>query len=108
VLPNLCTARKSASAQAIIRTLAINDVRTNQVFRQWRASTAPNAARSKPLRAHCAADPSDTARREIDLQVAKALLSEPALYQRALIVANGPQSAFRSRRDSDLADPEEQ
>ena len=108
VLPNLCTAKKGANAQAIIRTLAVTDVRTNQLFRQWRASTLPNAARSKPLRAHCAADPSDTARREIDLQVAKALLSEPALYQRALLVANGPQSAFRSRRDSDLADPEEQ
>ncbi|HEY7609006.1 MAG TPA: S41 family peptidase [Alphaproteobacteria bacterium] len=108
VLPNLCTARKGASAQAIIRTLAVNDVRTNQVFRQWRASTVPNAARSKPLRAHCAADPSDTARREIDLQVAKALLSEPTLYQRALLVANGPQSAFRTRRESDLPDPEEQ
>ncbi len=92
----------------MIRSLATADARTNQLFRQWRSSTTPNPARSKPLRANCAADPADTARREIDLQVAKALLAEPALYQRALFVANGPQSAFRSRRDSDLADPEEQ
>ena len=28
--------------------------------------------------------------------------------QRALFVANGPQSAFRTRRESDMADPEEQ
>ena len=28
--------------------------------------------------------------------------------QRALLVANGPQSAFRSKRESDLADPDEQ
>jgi carboxyl-terminal processing protease len=108
VLPNLCTAKKGANAQAVIRTLASADARTNQLFRQWRSATVPNPAKAKPLRANCAADPSDTARREIDLQVAKALLAEPALYQRALLVANGPQSAFRSRRDSDLADPEEQ
>jgi hypothetical protein len=108
VLPNLCTAKKGANAQAVIRSLATADARTNALFRQWRSSSVPNPAKAKPLRANCAADPSDTARREIDLQVAKALLAEPALYQRALLVANGPQSAFRSRRDSDLADPEEQ
>ncbi len=108
VLPNLCTAKKGANAQQVIRSLAVADVRTNQLFRQWRSSTVPNPAKAKPMRANCAADPSDTARREIDLQVAKALLAEPALYQRALLVANGPQSAFRTRRESDLADPEEQ
>jgi carboxyl-terminal processing protease len=108
VLPNLCTAKKGANAQTVIRSLATADARTNQLFRQWRGATTPNPAKAKPLRANCAADPSDTARREIDLQVAKALLSEPALYQRALFVANGPQSAFRSRRESDTADPEEQ
>jgi carboxyl-terminal processing protease len=108
VLPNLCTAKKGATTQTVIRGLATADARTNQLFRQWRSSTTPNAARSKPLRANCATDPADTARREIDLQVAKALLAEPALYQRALFVANGPQSAFRSRRNLDLADPEEQ
>jgi carboxyl-terminal processing protease len=108
VLPNLCTARKGANTQAVIRTLAVADARTNQLFRQWRGSTVPNPARAKTLRANCQADPSDTGRREIDLQVAKALLSEPALYQRALHIANGPQSAFRTKRDSDLADPEEQ
>jgi carboxyl-terminal processing protease len=108
VLPNLCTAKKGANAQTIIRTLAVNDIKTNQLFRQWRSSTVPNPAKAKPMRANCAADPSDVSRREIDLQVAKALLAEPALYQRALLVANGPQSAFRTRRDSDLADPEEQ
>ncbi|MBL8661558.1 MAG: S41 family peptidase [Candidatus Odyssella sp.] len=108
VLPNLCTAKKGATAQSVIRSLATADARTNQLFRQWRSSTTPNPARSKPLRANCATDPADTARREIDLQVAKALLTEPALYQRALFVANGPQSAFRTRRESDMADPEEQ
>ncbi len=106
VLPNLCTAKKGANAQQVIRSLAIADARTNQLFRQWRSTSTPNPARAKPLRANCAADPSDTARREIDLQVAKALLTEPALYQRALVVANGPQSAFRAKPD--LADPEEQ
>jgi carboxyl-terminal processing protease len=108
VLPNLCTAKKGASAQTVIRSLAAADARTNQLFRQWRSSAAPNPAKAKTLRANCAADPSDTARREIDLQVAKALLAEPALYQRALVVANGPQSAFRTKRESDLADPDEQ
>ncbi len=108
VLPNLCTARKGATVQSVIRSLATADARTNRLFRQWRSSAVPNPARSKPLRAHCAPEPGDTVRREIDLQVAKALLAEPALYQRALFIANGPQSAFRSRRDSDLADPEEQ
>jgi carboxyl-terminal processing protease len=108
VLPNLCTAKKGVNAQQVIRTLAVMDARTNQLFRQWRSSTVPNPAKAKPLRVNCASDPPDTARREIDLQVAKALLAEPALYQRALLVANGPQSAFRSKRESDLADPEEQ
>ncbi len=108
VLPNICTAKKGASAQTVIRALALADARTNQLFRQWRGATVPNSVRAKPLRAGCTADPSDTARREIDLQVAKAILAEPALYQRALLVANGPQSAFRSKRESDLADPEEQ
>jgi carboxyl-terminal processing protease len=108
VLPNLCTAKKGANAQTVIRSLATADARTNQLFRQWRSATTPNPGKAKPLRANCTADPSDAARREIDLQVAKALLAEPALYQRALFVANGPQSAFRSRRESDMADPEEQ
>jgi len=108
VLPNLCTAKKGANAQSVIRSLATTDTRANQLFRQWRTSTVPNPARSKALRANCASDPSDTASREVDLAVAKALLAEPSLYQRALLVANGPQSAFRSKRESDLADPDEQ
>ncbi len=108
VLPNLCTAKKGSNVQSVIHNLSTADARMNQLFRQWRSSTTPNPARSKTLRANCAADPADTARRDLDLEVAKAVLAEPALYQRALFVANGPQSAFRSKRESDLADPEEQ
>jgi len=108
VLPNLCTAKKGTTTQAVIRSLAVADTRTNQLFRQWRSTNAPNPARAKTMRANCAADPSDTARREVDLQVAKALLTEPALYQRALVIANGSQNAFRRKGESDLADPEEQ
>lgn len=108
VLPNLCTAKKGVNAQTVIRSLAVTDTRTNQLFRQWRATNTPNPARAKGLRANCVADPADTTRREVDLQVARALLAEPALYQRALVIANGSQNAFRRKGDSDLADPEEQ
>ena len=108
VLPNLCTARKGATSQSVIRSLAVTDTRTNQLFRTWRSTTTPNPTRAKGLRANCMAEPADTARREIDLQVAKALLAEPSLYQRALVIANGSQNAFRRKGESDLADPDEQ
>ena len=108
MLPNVCTAKKGATAQTVIRGLAQADTKISQVFRQWRSTTAPNPARAKGLRANCAGDPADTARREIDLQVAKALLAEPGLYQRAMVIANGSQNAFRRKSESDLADPDEQ
>ncbi|MCW5773673.1 MAG: S41 family peptidase [Rhodospirillaceae bacterium] len=108
VMPNLCTSRKGATSHSVIRSLALADHRTTELFRQWRAQLHPNPGRAKGLRAHCAADSGDAGRRALDLQVAKALLAEPALYQRALVVANGPQNAYRTLRDSDLADPDEQ
>jgi carboxyl-terminal processing protease len=108
VLPNVCTAKKGATAQAVVRALLDADTRTTQLFRQWRSIGVPNPAQAKLLRANCASEPGEPPRREIDLLVAKAILSQPALYQRALIAANGPQNAYRPRRETDLPDPQEQ
>ncbi len=108
ILPNLCTVKRGISSRTVIRGLAVADSRTNALFRQWRAQATPNPALAKTLRANCGADTANTARNEVDLDVARALLTEPALYQRALLVANGPQSAFRRQQDRDMPDPDEE
>ncbi len=108
VLPNLCTAKKGTTSRAVIRALTNNETRNNGLFRQWRAIETPNAARAKPLRSQCASESADVARNAVDIDVAKALLAEPTFYQRALMLAQGPQSAFRRPNERDLADPEEE
>ncbi len=108
VLPNLCTAKKGTTSRLVMRSLATNETRAGGLFRQWRAMETPNAARAKPLRSQCASEPGDVARNAVDVDIAKALLADPGLYQRALAMAQGPQSAFRRAGERDLADPEEE
>jgi carboxyl-terminal processing protease len=108
VLPNVCTAKKPSTTNAVLRSLATSDNKTQLAFREWRTIEAPNAARAKSLRAHCTSEAAETARSPLDLEVAKALLGEPGWYQRALAISLVPQAAYRTPQDRDLADPEEQ
>ncbi len=108
VFPNLCTAKKGNNAKAVLKTVAAPDQKISLVFRQWRTVTLPNPVRAKTLRANCESDANDAARNALDMEVARGILLEPALFQRALAVGQSAQSAFRQPGQRDFADPDEQ
>jgi carboxyl-terminal processing protease len=108
VLPNVCTAKKQTNPASVVRTLSNSDSKTALVFRQWRTIDSPSPNRAKPLRIHCASEPAEAGRNAVDMDVAKVLLGDPGLYQRALAISLGPQAAFRQPQERDLADPDEQ
>jgi carboxyl-terminal processing protease len=108
VFPNLCTAKKGTNAKAVLKGVSSNDQKIAGVFRQWRTIVLPNPARAKVLRSNCESDVNDAARNALDMEVARGILSEPALYQRALATSQPAQSAFRSPGQRDFADPDEQ
>lgn len=90
VLPNVCTGRPGATDRSVIRALAQTEETAN-VFRRWRTFQVPDPGRAQALRATCPSTPANAPPREgardIDFDVARALLKEQALYRRALAAA---------------------
>lgn len=82
VLPAICTAGGSPAGD---KMLADGRAAPAAMFAAWRASPPEDMARRSKLRGHCLAE--DHAHSEIDLAIAKHLLSDPALYAKALAVA---------------------
>jgi carboxyl-terminal processing protease len=90
VLPNVCTGKPGATDRSAIRSLAEVE-QTANVFRRWRTFQVPDPGRAQALRATCPSTPPNAPAREggrdIDFEVARALLKEQALYRRALAAA---------------------
>jgi carboxyl-terminal processing protease len=84
VLPAICTAGGSPAGDKL---LADGRAAPAAMFAAWRATPVDDMARRSKLRSHCLAE--DHSHSEIDLAIAKHLLSDPALYAKALAVA-GP------------------
>jgi carboxyl-terminal processing protease len=109
VLPNVCTARRGANLQTAIRGLQTPDPALVASFRRWKTIETPDARLAGPLRALCPAPQGATPTgpgADIDLEIAKAVLREPALYNRALALSQGLPGQGRNGA-TDIADPDE-
>jgi hypothetical protein len=89
VLPTICTSRENIdnagkeNAEFVrrLKKLHAGVVVSEAVFSQWRAEELPNKESIEKLRAIC---PSRKKTSDQDIDVAKQLLSEPTIYNRAM------------------------
>lgn len=82
VLPSICT---SGGNPAGDKMLADGRAAPASIFAAWRSVPPEDMARRAKLRAHCTAE--DHSHNEIDPAIARHLLTDPALYAKALAAA---------------------
>jgi len=92
VLPAICTA---GGAPAGDRLLADGRAAPPSLFAAWRATAPEDMPRRTRLRGHCLAE--DHSHSELDLSIAKHLLSDPPLFAKALMVAAPVTTASTAR-----------
>ncbi len=83
ILPTVCTSKPAADADGLIRAVQVSAAKTAATLRAWRHSSRQDAEKRSALRAICpsAGTGSDV---DLELQVARRLLGDPALFQQAL------------------------
>lgn len=82
VLPAICT---SGGSPAGDKLLADGRAASPAFFAAWRSVPPEDMAKRYKLRGHCQSE--DHSRNELDVAIARRLLSDPALFARALAVA---------------------
>jgi len=82
VLPAICTAGGSPAGD---RMLADGRAAPSSFFAAWRSVAPEDMAKRLRLRGHCQSE--DHSHNELDLSIARHLLSDPALFAKALAVA---------------------
>lgn len=81
VLPLVCTSGARANVNQIVNDIRSGRMTSAAAMASWRAADHSNMARLNQLRQTC---PPETNERDVDLEVARRLLADRALYQRAL------------------------
>jgi len=81
VQPSLCTSREGATAAGIVEELRSGGTIPTSTIALWQDQALSDPAALAQLRAACPKREHEPA---LDLEVAKALLADPALYRRAL------------------------
>lgn len=83
VLPAICTSGATDGAAAVIRAMAAKRAKTQETINAWRQPGLRDDARRNELRRSC---PSQRRRHQLDLDVARRLIADQALYARALTI----------------------
>ena len=84
ILPTLCTSGDGDNAEAVVSALRDDQARTHDLMMAWRAATEPEDASIGELREAC---PASFDNDEVDLDVARMLLEDGALYAKALALS---------------------
>ena len=84
ILPTLCTSGNGGDAETVVRTLRDDYARTKELMMAWRAATEPEYESLSELRAAC---PANVDAEDVDMQVARMLLEDHALYAQALALS---------------------
>ena len=90
VMPTVCTSGVTEGARSVLDTLRRKFQDTVALMGKWRRHVKPDEAASEPLRAAC---PAAKGENDIELEVARRLMGDPALYRQALEVASYPELA---------------
>jgi carboxyl-terminal processing protease len=83
VLPNVCTSRRTPTAQAAINRLNSGKTLTRYVFRTWRQRIRPVKWAAKLRRSCPARRAAPEKGKDIDVEVARLILLRPSLYNAA-------------------------
>lgn len=81
VLPLVCTSGPRSNVNQIVNDIRSGRMTSVSSMASWRAADHSNMARLNQLRQTC---PPETTERELDVEVARRLLADRTLYQRAL------------------------
>ncbi|MGQ9370951.1 S41 family peptidase [Azospirillum sp. A39] len=85
VQPVICTSRDDGDAHALLQDLRDGRARLPAEIASWRAAAADDEAALAHLREAC---PWKEHEPDVDVEVARELLTEPGLYKRALAIAS--------------------
>ncbi len=81
VIPGVCTSGDGASAQSVLDAVRDGRITTAATMASWRAADHSDMGRMKELRTICSPE---TKEREVEAEIAKALIADRNLYARAL------------------------
>lgn len=85
VMPTVCTNGDDLDVDGLMAHVRSADLSTIPALHAWRSQAQPDEARRESLRAACPFEESETQEdRDLELEVAEALLGDDRLFQRAL------------------------